>query len=146
MLLICNTVLMYPSQTYKLHPYTQAEHNYTQYNNYTHFPKSRSLWSCSLVQQHIILEAAIFNNWPSIIGKQSFCTTLQLMVMHHHTKFGYKTFGSYDLNKHALNFWSFCLTKILNTAFQSFHWTFGIWWCPNKLNLVAKGLAVQMKE
>ena len=65
-------------------------------------------------------------HWPSKYTNQSLHKTLPLMMMHHHTKPGYKNvwwFRRYCLDKHSLTFWTFTVTLTLNTAIQFSHTT-----------------------
>ena len=60
------------------------------------------------------------------IANQSFCTKLQLMMMHHNTKFGNKIFGSLeDIMWTNTEIYSFTVILTLKTANQSFRKT--IW-------------------
>ena len=64
---------------------------------------------------------------------------LQLMMLHHHTKFSSKMFCS--SKEHSLAFWMFTLT--LNAVIQfMFTEHSSLWCCTSKPGLVAKGPAV----
>ena len=86
-------------------------------------------------------------NWKT--PNQSSCMTLRPMMLHHHTRFGYRSrkvrqLWRYRPDEHSLEFWTFSVTLILTTTEQSNFFTRqSTLQCAIKPNLVAKGPALQ---
>ena len=74
---------------------------------------------------HILIKDLVVTFTLNTVN-QFFCTTLWLMMLHNHTRFGNKIFcGSEDIfqTKHSLTFWTFTLTLTSNAVIPFFHWT-----------------------
>ena len=81
-------------------------------------------------------------------ANQSSCMTLWPMMLHHHTKFGYRRFHSWgdivQMNIHwNSEFFSVTLTWTTTEQSNLFKRQSSLWWCITKPSLVAKGSAVQ---
>ena len=74
--------------------------------------------------------------------------TLWPMMLHHHTKSGYRRSAAEQIcpHEHSLEFWTFSVTLTLTTTEQSNHFTkqSTLRRCAIKLSSVAKGSVVQI--